>query len=66
MEELPTLPNSTKVKFEVFGEDGILLYRVPFPDDIEAFDNLTMCKDNIYFTDPHGQACVYKYRVVRK
>ena len=52
--------------FEVFSENGILLTEVPLPDEIERFDNLTMFKDHIYFVDPYGQACVYKYRVVRK
>lgn len=50
--------------FEVFSEDGVLLARLPFPDGMERFDNMTMFGDHIYFADPFGQGCVYKYRVV--
>ncbi|MDH5386504.1 MAG: 6-bladed beta-propeller [Candidatus Aminicenantes bacterium] len=52
--------------FEVYSEDGILLTRVPFPEKIEMFDNWTMHGDKVYFVDPHGQACVYVYKVVWK
>ena len=51
------------LQFEVFDPDGILLARLPFPEDIERYDNMTMCGDHIYFVDPYGQACVFKYRV---
>jgi len=50
--------------FEVFSKEGILLVRLPFPDGMESFDNMTMDGDHIYFADPYGQACVYKYKVV--
>jgi len=43
---------------------GILLAKFPFPNEIERFDNFTMDGDHIYFADPYGQACVYKYEVV--
>lgn len=52
--------------FEVFSKEGILLVRLPFPDGMESFDNMTMDGDHIYFADPYGQACVYKYKVVWK
>ena len=50
--------------FEVFSKEGVLLARLPFPDGMESFDNMTMDGDYIYFADPYGQACVYKYKVV--
>jgi len=50
--------------FEVFSGEGILLATLPFPERIESFDDMTMDGDHIYFADPYGQACVYKYRVV--
>ena len=49
--------------FEVFSNDGILLVRLPIPEGIERFDNITMDGDHIYFADPFGQACVFKYKV---
>ncbi len=51
-------------EFEVYSEDGILLNRVPFPEKIERFDNWTMHENQVYFVDPHEQACVYVYKVV--
>jgi hypothetical protein len=50
--------------FEVFSEEGILLARLPFPGGMERFDNMTMSGDHIYFADPLGEGCVYKYRAV--
>lgn len=50
--------------FEVFSKEGILLARLPFPDGMERFDNMTMDGDHIYFADPYGQACVYKYKAI--
>jgi hypothetical protein len=50
--------------FEVFGEDGVLLSHVPFPADVSSFDNMTMRRNHLFFADPHGQACVYEYKVV--
>jgi len=38
--------------------------RLPFPDGMERFDNMTMDGDHIYFADPYGQACVYKYKSI--
>jgi len=53
-------------EFEVYNEDGILLTKVPFPGEMERFDNWTMYKDHIFFADPCGQACVYVYKTVWK
>jgi hypothetical protein len=50
--------------FEVYGEDGVLLSHVPFPADVSSFDNFTMRGNHLFFADPHGQACVYEYKVV--
>ena len=50
--------------FEVFSKEGILLARLPFPDGMERFDNMTMDGEHIYFVDPYGQACVYKYKAI--
>jgi hypothetical protein len=50
--------------FEVYGEDGVLLFHVPFPAGVSSFDNMTMHGDHLFFADPHGQACVYEYKVV--
>jgi hypothetical protein len=50
--------------FEVYGEDGVLLFHVPFPAGVSSFDNMTMHGDHLFFADPHGQACVYEYKIV--
>ena len=50
--------------FEVFNKEGIFLARLPIPDGIKRFDNMTMDRDHIYFVDPYEQACVYKYKAI--
>jgi hypothetical protein len=50
--------------FEVFSKEGVLLARLPIPDGIKRFDNMTMDRDHIYFVDPLEQACVYKYKAI--
>jgi hypothetical protein len=50
--------------FEVYGEDGVLLFHIPFPAGVSSFDSMTMHGDHLFFADPHGQACVYEYKVV--
>ena len=47
-------------------EDGILLTKVPFPGEMERFDNWSMYNDRLFFVDPFGQACVYVYKTVWK
>jgi hypothetical protein len=52
------------LEFEIYSEDGIFLTKVPFPAEMERFDNWTMCNDRLFFVDPFGQACVYIYKTV--
>jgi hypothetical protein len=49
--------------FEVYGKDGVLLSRVPFPPGVVKFDNMTMRGDHVFFVDPFDEACVYEYAV---
>lgn len=50
--------------FEVFDSDGILLTKVPIPEEVERLDNWAMNKNHIFFVDPYGQACVYIYKTI--
>lgn len=52
--------------FEIYSQEGVLLSRIPFPQEIVKFDNMTMHGDHIFFADPFDQACVYEYAVVDK
>lgn len=62
--DMENFDNREYFKFQVYGEGGILLYTVPFPTEIERFDNWTMKKNHIFFADPVGQACVYEYEII--
>jgi hypothetical protein len=50
--------------FEIYSQEGVLLSRIPFPQEVGKFDNMTMRGDHIFFVDPFDQACVYEYAVV--
>jgi hypothetical protein len=49
-------------EFEVFDLDGILLFKVPFPN--VRFDNLSIYDDRMYLIDSQHESCVYEYRIV--
>jgi hypothetical protein len=49
-------------EFDVFDTDGILLFKVPFPD--VRFDNFSICGDQLYLIDSQSESCVYEYRIV--
>lgn len=48
--------------FEVFDSDGILLFRVPFPN--VRFDNFSIYDDRVYLIDSQHESCVYEYKIV--
>lgn len=50
--------------FEVFDSDGVLLFYVPLPADLERFDNFDIFNEMIYFNDPFGECCVHEYKIV--
>ena len=49
-------------EFDVFDSDGILLFKVPFPN--VKFDNFSIYDDRIYLIDSQNESCVYEYRIV--
>lgn len=51
-------------KFDVFDSDGILLFKVPFPN--VKFDNFSIYDDRIYLIDSQNESCVYEYRIVER
>jgi hypothetical protein len=51
-------------EFDVFDTDGILLFKVPFPD--VRFDHFSICDDRLYLIDSQSESCVYEYRIVEK
>jgi len=51
-------------EFDVFDSDGILLFKVPFPDIM--FDNFSIYDDRIYLIDSQNESCVYEYRIVER
>ncbi|MDP2991126.1 MAG: hypothetical protein Q8O57_11255, partial [Kiritimatiellota bacterium] len=38
--------------FEIYSHEGVLLSRIPFPQEVGKFDNMTMRGDHIFFVDP--------------
>lgn len=50
--------------FEIYNPDGVLLFHVPLPEEIQSFDNFIMFDDSIYFIDPYGECCVFEYKIV--
>ncbi len=49
-------------EFDVFDSDGILLFKVPFPNVM--FDNFSIYDDRIYLIDSQNESCVYEYRII--
>lgn len=47
--------------FDVFDSDGILLFKVPFPN--VRFDNFSIWDDRMYLVDSQTESCVYEYRI---
>ncbi len=50
--------------FDVFDSDGILLFKVPFPN--VRFDNFSICDDRMYLIDSQTESCVYEYKIVER
>jgi len=51
-------------EFDVFDSNGILLFKVPFPN--VRFDNFSIYDDRLYLIDSTNESCVYEYRIVEK
>lgn len=49
-------------EFDVFDSNGILLFKVPFPN--VRFDNFSIYDDRIYLIDSQNESCVYEYTIV--
>jgi hypothetical protein len=49
-------------EFDVFDPDGILLFKVPFPNT--RFTNFSIYDDRLYLIDSQDESCVYEYRIV--
>jgi hypothetical protein len=50
--------------FEVFNSEGILLFKVPFPN--ARFDKFSIYDDRLYLVDSQHESCVYEYRIVEE
>jgi hypothetical protein len=48
--------------FEVFDSDGILLFKVPFPD--VRVDNFSLYDDRMYIIDSQSESCVYEFKII--
>jgi hypothetical protein len=48
-------------EFDVFDSEGILLFKVPFPN--VKFDNFSIYDDRIYLIDSQNESCVYEFRL---
>ncbi len=51
-------------EFDVFDSNGIMLFKVPFPNVL--FDNFSIYDDRLYLIDFQNESCVYEYRIVEK
>ena len=49
-------------EFDVFDSNGILLFKVPFPD--VRFNNISIYDDRMYLIDSRDESCVHEYRIV--
>jgi hypothetical protein len=49
-------------EFDVFDSNGILLFKVPFPNVM--FDNFSLYDDRVYLIDFQNESCVYEYAIV--
>jgi hypothetical protein len=48
--------------FEVIDSDGILLFKVPFPN--VRVDNFSIYDDRLYLIDSQQESCVYEFRII--
>ena len=51
-------------EFEVYDSDGILLFKVPFPN--VRFDKFSIYDDRVYLIDSQHESCVYEYKIVEE
>ncbi len=51
-------------EFDVFDSNGILLFKVPFPNVL--FNNFSIYDDRIYLIDFQNESCVYEYKIVER
>jgi len=51
-------------EFDVFDSNGILLFKIPFPN--VRFNNFSLYDDRIYLIDSKNESCVYEYIIVEK
>ncbi|MGB7294736.1 MAG: hypothetical protein WBC70_04035 [Candidatus Aminicenantales bacterium] len=49
-------------EFEVINSDGVLLFKMPFPN--VRFDKFSIYDDRLYLIDSQHESCVYEYRIV--
>lgn len=49
-------------EFDVFDSNGVLLFKVPFPNVL--FNNFSIYDDRIYLIDFQNESCVYEYRII--
>jgi hypothetical protein len=49
-------------EFEVFSSEGVLLFKVPFPN--VRFNNFSIYDDRLYLVDSQHESCVYEYRII--
>ena len=52
--------------FEIYNPDGILLFHVPLPEELQSLDNFVMVENTIYFLDPFDECCVFEYKIVNE
>lgn len=57
LEDIPRV-----LEFEIYNEEGILLYKFPFPK--ESFDSIRFFGKRVFFIDPHENGCVREYEIV--
>ena len=50
--------------FEVLDSDGILLFKVPFPNI--RVDNFSIYDDRLYLIDSQQESCVYEFRIIER
>jgi hypothetical protein len=51
-------------EFAVFDPDGILLFKVAFPN--VRFDSFSIYDDRVYLIDSQHESCVYEYKIVEE
>lgn len=49
-------------EFDVFDSNGILLFKVPFPN--VRFNNISIHDDRIYLIDSENESCVREFRII--